>query len=220
MSVLNVIAAPMNHSPAGSIVERGFSVRSLVLMSFCIWVLPPSVAECAPESLTTASPRQTPPSVAEAVKPATRFGGSVTQNAEDDEFDRGELSALNLRGIRYAKGQGVKKNPGLAMRFFLRSAIQGYTPAMANLGFLYEIGAKRRSDFLRAYAWVRAALSFGVPEENHDETLFRLGMIAARLGPEGIESAERLADVIASGIVDSCKCSPAQETDLVSDGSL
>jgi hypothetical protein len=102
------------------------------------------------------------------------------------------------------------------MRFFLRSAIQGYTPAMANLGTLYELGAMRRSDFQRAYAWTRAALSFGVPEEDHDETLMRLWLIAARLAPDRIESAERLADVIAARIVETCKCYPGQEPELAS----
>lgn len=134
--------------------------------------------------------------------------------------DQGDLSALNQLGIRYAKGQGVTRNRELAMRFFLRSAIRGYTPAMANLGTLYEIGAKKPSDFQRAYAWVRTALSFGVPEEDHDATMLKLGMIAARLGPDRIESAERLAESIATRIVESCKCSPGQETELASNDPL
>jgi Sel1 repeat-containing protein len=218
MRVLNVIAVPMNRSRAGTIIKSGFSVCWLVLVSLCIWVPRPSVAECAPER-TTASPRQIPPSAAGTVKPASRFGGSVTRKAEGAELDQ-ELSALNLLGIRYAKGQGVKRNPGLAMRFFLRSAIQGYTPAMANLGTLYEIGAIRQSDFQRAYAWVRAALWFDMREEDHDETVLKLWMIAARLGPDRIESAERLADVIAARIVESCKCSPGQEPELASNHFL
>jgi len=167
----------------------GFSSWSLVLVSLC-WALGPSVADCAPESRTTASPPQM------------------------------ELSALNLLGIRYAKGQGVKRNPGLAMRLFLRSAIQGYTPAMANLGTLYEIGATGHSDFQRAYAWVRAALSFGVPDVDHDETVLKLWMIAAQLSPDRIETAERLADVIATRIVEACECSPGREPELASNHFL
>jgi TPR repeat protein len=197
MRVLNVIAAP--HSRAGTIVKSGFSVCSLVLVSLCM-VLQPSVAECAPER-TIASPRQILPSAAGA------------------EFDQ-ELSALNLLGIRYAKGQGVKRNPGLAVRFFLRSAIEGYTPAMANIGTLYETGAIGQSDFQRAYAWVRAALRFDMHEEAHDETVLKLWMIAARLGPDRIQSAERLADAIATRIVESCKCSPGQEPELASNHFL
>jgi hypothetical protein len=218
MRVLNVIAAPMSHSRAGTIKNSCFSVCLLVLMILCIWVPRPSVAECAPER-TTASPWQMPPSAAATIQPAGRFGGSVTRKAEGAGFDQ-ELSALNLLGIRYAKGQGVKRNPGLAVRLFLRSAIQGYTPAMANIGTLYELGAIGQSDFQRAYAWVRAALWFDMREEDHDETVMKLWMIAARLGPDRIESAERLADVIAARIVESCKCSPGQEPELASNHFL
>jgi len=57
-------------------------------------------------------------------------------------------------------------------------------------------------------------LSFGVPEEDRDETVSKLWMIAARLGPDRIESAERLSDVIATRIVETCKCLPGQEPEL------
>src|SRR5277367_277036 len=150
MSVLNAIAPPINHCRAGTQIKAGFYSWSLLLVSSCVWALGASVAERAPESHTTASPRLIPPPGAGTGKPATRFGDSVSRNAEGGEFDQRELSALNLLGIQYARGQGVKKNPALAKRFFLRSAIQGYTPAMANLGTLYEIGAKRHSDLQNA----------------------------------------------------------------------
>ena len=143
--------------------------------------------------------------------------GAAAKGAEADQL---ELGALNTLGIRYAKGQGVKKNPGMAMRYFLRSAMLGYTPAMANMGTLYEIGATGNPNMHRAYAWVRAALSFGVPAEDHDATVLRLGMIAARLGSQNIDAAERLAAVISSQIVETCQCSPAQETELASNRSF
>ena len=111
MRALNVIAAPAD--PSRPARKSDFSAWSLVLLCLCIWALCPSFADAAPASRTTASPRLIPP--------AAKANGA--------EFDR-ELIALNLLGIRYAKGQGVKRNPGLAMRFFLRSAAQGYTPAM------------------------------------------------------------------------------------------
>src|SRR5258708_19450816 len=175
MRVLNVIVAPTSRLRAEKTLKVGTSVGSLILLSLCMWMPRHCVADPAPEPHTTVSPLQTGPS-------------------NDVEFDQRDLRALNLVRIRYAKGEGVKRNPGLAMRFFLRSALQGYTPAMANLGTLYGIGAIRRSDFRRAYAWIRAALSFGVPDADHDETVMKLGMIAARLGPDRIESAERLAE--------------------------
>jgi len=125
-----------------------------------------------------------------------------------------EPSSLNHVGISYAKGTQGRRNPRLAMRFFLRSAMLGYTPAMANLGTLYQMGALGRPNFPRAYAWVRAALSFGVPEQDHDATVMKLGMIAARLAPTEIEHSEGLAEGIAARILEACNCSPSHETAL------
>lgn len=134
------------------------------------------------------------------------------------EADPRGLGDLNTLGIHYAKGQGVKRNPAMAMRFFLRSAMRGYTPAMANMGTLYEMGAMGSPNLYRAYAWLRAALFFGVPEEDHDATVLRLGMIAARLGSDNVGAAERLARVISSRIVETCQCSPSRETTLTANG--
>jgi TPR repeat protein len=64
-------------------------------------------------------------------------GISIAPRRYRNGLDERELSALNLLGIRYAKGERVKRNPGLAMRFFLRSAMRGYTPATASVGTLY-----------------------------------------------------------------------------------
>lgn len=215
MTVSSAIAPPMKGCRAGP-SKSGFYSWSILLASSCVWALGPSAAECAPESRTTASPHLIAPSGAGTDKRDRRFGDSVTRNAEGGRFDPGELNATNLLGIRYARGQGVKGNPTLAKRFFLRAAIQGYTPAMANLETLYEIGAKRPYDLERAYAWMRAALLFGVPEDDHDETVLRLWMLAARLGPKHIEIADRLADEIAARIVESCECSPGQEAEMAS----
>jgi hypothetical protein len=59
-----------------------------------------------------------------------------------------------------------------------------------------------------------------MPEEDHDATMLKLGMIAARLGPNNIAGAERLAGAIATRIVDACECSPDQEIQSASNGSL
>jgi hypothetical protein len=67
---------------------------------------------------------------------------------------------------------------------------------------------------------VRTALSFGVPEEDHDATVLKLGMIAARLDPMDIDRAEKLAGAFATRIVDACQCSPGEETELASNATL
>jgi TPR repeat protein len=194
-------------------MKRGFSISSLALFFFCMCTLDLFAAE----SSSLDSHASAPP---HGVFTASRYGSSIGPTSQGSEFDQRELSALNLLGIRYAKGRGVKRNPRIAMRFFLLSALKGYTPAMANVGTLYEIGATDRPNQHRAYAWVRTALSFGVPEEDHDATVLKLGMIAARLGSNNIGAAQRLAGSIATRVLETCQCSPRQETELASNGSL
>jgi hypothetical protein len=173
-------------------------ISSLAFIGLLMWTLDLSAAEFFPLGSRVSAPRQ---------------------EVQDSELDQRELSALNLLGIQYVKGRGVKRNPLMAMRYFLRSAMHGYTPAMANIGTLYENGATGHTDLRRAYAWVRTALAFGVPEEEHDTAVFKLGMLAARLGSDNIGRAEMLAEVIATRIVETCECSPAQETELAFNGS-
>jgi hypothetical protein len=37
-----------------------------------------------------------------------------------------------------------------------------------------------------AYAWLRVALVFGMPEEDHDASVLKLGMIAGQIGPANV----------------------------------
>ncbi len=68
---------------------------------------------------------------------------------------------------------------------------------MANLGTMYQVGAGLHRSYRRAYIWLRVALALGVPTEDYDATVFRLGMIAAHLSPTGIARATRVAENIA-----------------------
>jgi TPR repeat protein len=84
-----------------------------------------------------------------------------------------------------------------------------------NLGALYEHGSAGRRDHRRAYAWIRAALALGVPKEDYDATLFKLGMIAVHLGTAHTTSAERLALAIIDRIGKRCVNSHASYEDTV-----
>jgi TPR repeat protein len=195
-----------------AVMKGHLIISSLALVCSCMWTFDLfAAAFSSPDSRAGAAPR--------GISSVSRNSVSIGPTALISEFDQRDLSALNLLGIRYAKGQGVNRDPRLAMRFFLLSALKGYTPAMANIGTLYETGATGHPNQHRAYAWVRAALSFGVPEEDHDATVLKLGMIAAQLGPSHIGAAERLAGAIATRVAETCQCSPGQETELASNGS-
>ena len=110
--------------------------------------------------------------------------------------------ALNHLAIRYARGFGVSPNTKLAFTLFMSLAMDGYTPAMVNVGTLYESGLAGGRDRQLAYAWIRAALSLGVPEDNVDEAVYKLGFIAARLGSRKTAEAERAARRIALTIAE------------------
>jgi hypothetical protein len=56
----------------------------------------------------------------------------------------------NRLGVMFARGNGVAKNERLASQLFRRLALDGYTPAMVNLGTMYELGSAGRQDHRRA----------------------------------------------------------------------
>jgi TPR repeat protein len=107
--------------------------------------------------------------------------------------DHGDLAAMNALAIMYAQGIGARKSARTAMKLFQRAASEGYAPAMINLGTMYAAGAGVHHDACQAYAWLRAALSAGVPDEEHDATVFKLGIVADRLDSAQLARAEALA---------------------------
>jgi TPR repeat protein len=143
---------------------------------------------------------------------AQRISYDDGEDVEDlrQKSDQGDLEAMNRLGIIYARGRGVDKNYGRALIWFRRAALQGYPPAMANLGTMYQLGAGVRRDYRQAYAWLRVALALGVPEEDHDATIFKLGMIASQMGRNKVVRAERLADVMVDRITKQCGLSVAR----------
>jgi TPR repeat protein len=119
--------------------------------------------------------------------------------------DPDSREVVNRLAIMYARGRGLPKRPRLALKLFQKLAVEGYAPAMVNLGTIYELGLASRPDHRRAYAWIRAGLSLGVPEEDRDATAFKLGMIAARLNTVQIRAAELFATSITEAIAAQCQ---------------
>ncbi len=113
--------------------------------------------------------------------------------------DKGDADAMNTLGQMYAQGLGVTRSSANAIELFERSAYLGYSSAMVNLGSLYAAGSG--VDNRLAYAWVRAALLLGVAAEERDATVYILGMVVARLGPNELARAEELARNIVVTIV-------------------
>jgi uncharacterized protein len=114
--------------------------------------------------------------------------------------EQGDAAAMNGLGMMYALGRGVGKNYGMALDLFRRAALQGQVPGMVNVGLLYDRHTNQPGHSISAYAWLRAALSFGVPDEDRDAIIFRLGMIASRIGETNAARAERLASLLVEDI--------------------
>ena len=114
--------------------------------------------------------------------------------------EQGDAAAMNGLGMMYALGRGVTKNYEMALELFRHAALQGQVPGMVNVGLLYDRHTNRPGHSISAYAWLRAALSFGVPDEDRDAIIFRLGMIASRIGETNAARGERLAGALIEDI--------------------
>jgi hypothetical protein len=178
---------------ARALVGFAAQLPAYALLAFGLGGAQIAEADCDPSGVPTINLRS--PTTA-----SLRWGdhpdGDGIQNRVDDPSATSTVESnfiLNYLGIMYARGRGVPKSARIATKLFRQLAMGGYTPAMVNLGTLYERGSAGRRDHRRAYAWIRAALALGVPKEDYDATLFKLGMIAVHLGTGQTISAERLA---------------------------
>jgi TPR repeat protein len=131
-------------------------------------------------------------------RPIGAVGEETSQNSSTSDL----YGAMNHLAIRYARGLGVSKDAKMAFRLFMSLAMDGYTPAMLNIGILYESGLAGHRNRQLAYAWVRAALIVGVPDANVDAAVYKLGFLAARLGSRKTAKAERAARRLALAIAE------------------
>ena len=127
--------------------------------------------------------------------------------------EKGDADAMNMLGLMYLQGLGVTRNRRNAMKLFGQSAYLGCSSAMLNLGILYAAGRGVKHDNHLAYGWLSAALSFGVPAEKHDATVYILGVTAARLGPNQLVRAEELARKIVATISNRQPRTPERKSD-------
>ena len=201
--------------PARAIVGFIAQLLAYALLAFGLGSAQIAEADCDPSGVPTIDVRS--PTTA-----SLRWGDPADSDGIQNRVN--ELSAtstvenyfiLNRLGIMYARGRGVPKSARLATKLFRQLAMDGYTPAMVNLGTLYERGRAGRRDHRRAYAWIRAALALGVPKEDYDATLFKLEMIAVHLGTAQTTSAERLALAIIGRIGERCEYSRTTYEDTV-----
>jgi TPR repeat protein len=200
---------------ARALVGFAAQLPAYALLAFGLGGAQIAEADCDPSGVPTINLRS--PTTA-SLRWGDHADGDGIQNRVDDPSATSTVESnfiLNYLGIMYARGRGVQKSARIATKLFRQLAMDGYTPAMVNLGTLYERGSAGRRDHRRAYAWIRAALALGVPKEDYDATLFKLGMIAVHLGTGQTISGERLALAIIRRIGERCESSRTSYEDAV-----
>ena len=114
----------------------------------------------------------------EAAAPQPLPAPQVQQQAAlpgESELDRlrriaeaGDPVAQASLGLRYYRGQGVRRDLDEAFRWTELAAQQGEARAQSNLGFYYMNGEGVRRDPSQAARWWRAAASQGLPQAQYN----------------------------------------------------
>ena len=107
--------------------------------------------------------------------------------------EQGDAEAQNNLGVMYEKGQGVKQDHAEAVKWYRLAAEQGYAAAQNNLGVSYELGSGVRQDYVQAHLWYNLAASSQKEAEKRDRAARNRDRIAAKMPPQQVAEAQRLA---------------------------
>lgn len=102
-------------------------------------------------------------------------GASLAQVMK--KANAGYAEAQYNLALAYEEGRGVKKNHGLAVRWYRRAAMQGLVQAQFNLGKMYKNGKGVARNYVEAYKWLSLATRGDVVPSARllrDELKFRL----------------------------------------------
>jgi hypothetical protein len=98
-------------------------------------------------------------------------------------------------GDMYENGWGVPKDPSEAAKWYRRAAAQGEPHAQFSLGFMYRKGTGVPEDLVLAHMWLNVAASRLVKAwETRNYVVAAREEVAAKLGPEELARARRLAE--------------------------
>jgi TPR repeat protein len=70
-----------------------------------------------------------------------------------DAAKRGVLEAQFSVGVCFSRGEGIRRDPGLAFRWYLAAARRGHPDAAHNLALYYEKGNGTRRNERKAQYW-------------------------------------------------------------------
>lgn len=102
--------------------------------------------------------------------------------------DQGHAESQYRLGMMYEAGAGVPSNFLEASKWYRKAARQGHTSAQHMVGLTYAYGLGVPRDLVTAHMWFNLAADGGDPNAGD-----ALTMVAARMSPEQIADARRLA---------------------------
>jgi uncharacterized protein len=88
--------------------------------------------------------------------------------AKSGFFTKGDAKAQFNLGIMYEYGQGVLQDHKEAVKWYRKSAEQGFPQAQFNLGNMYSDGQGVPQDYREAVKWYRKAAKQGFPQAQHN----------------------------------------------------
>ena len=107
--------------------------------------------------------------------------------------EQGHAAAQYDLGLMYASGLGVPQDYADAAKWYRKAADQGFATAMLSLGFMYTAGQGVPQDLVSAWVWFDRAASRYPPGPNRNEAARARNRVAAKMTPEQIAEAQRLA---------------------------
>ena len=107
--------------------------------------------------------------------------------------DQGVADAQNNLALMYGNGQGVPQDYAEAMKWYRKAAEQGNASAQSNLGVMYGIGKGVPQDYVQAHKWLNLASAFALKEKAGEGAAKGRDLISAKMTPEQIAEAQKLA---------------------------
>ena len=111
---------------------------------------------------------------------AARQGHVEAQFAFAEALKKENPEALYLMGLMYRTGDGVEKDPGLALDWLKKAADKGHPEAMYTIGTVYRTGDGVAANPALAAKWLKKAANAGYQEAKTDLALLE----AEKAGPD------------------------------------
>jgi hypothetical protein len=167
-------------------VVRQAALVSILVLVCGAWACSPSEPEPPPP----------PTELPEGVEPTFEGGKAAHANGEFHLAllhwvplaKKGDARAQHNIGQMYMLGEGVGKDPSVAIRLFGNAANSGAALSMFSLGEMHRAGVGTPKDLVQSYSWFTLAMAGGVQAAEAKRT-----EVAKEMTPEQISTAENLA---------------------------